>query len=314
MTKEEKKLFSLAEVKDDKSEVITAPNYSYWRSVIRTFFAKKMNYVMLGLLLVVILLSFFQPMFSGIEADIATNTNPNILDQSTWFNKPSWEHLFGTSSVGRDLFDEVWAGTKTSLMIAIICTIINVVIGIAVGAAWGYSKALDRIMIEIYNIISNVPFILFITVFMYITGAGFWQLILAMTITGWVGIAYFIRNQVIIIRDREYNLASRCLGTPIGRMLVKNILPYMTSVIVTLIANEVPSYISYEVFLSYIGVGIDASRASLGRMINDNISFLATPGKSYTFWLPVAVSAIVTITLYVVGQNLADASDPRRHM
>ena len=107
---QEKNLFSLAERKDDKSEVITAPNYSYWRSVIRTFFAKKMNYVMLGLLLLVVILAFFQPMFSGIEEQIANNDNPNILHMDTWFNSPSWDHWFGTTSVGRDLFDEVWAG------------------------------------------------------------------------------------------------------------------------------------------------------------------------------------------------------------
>jgi oligopeptide transport system permease protein len=89
-------------------------------------------------------------------------------------------------------------------------------------------------MTEVYNIISNVPFILFIMVFMYIVGAGFWQLVASMTITGWIGIAYFIRTQVVIIRDREYNLASKCLGTPVIRMISRNILPYLTSVIVTL--------------------------------------------------------------------------------
>ncbi len=311
---EKDKLFVLANRDDNKSEVITAPNYSYWRSVLRSFFSKKSNYVMLGIMVLILLLAFIQPIFSGFEEALKNHTNGSILDSSQWFLRPSFQHLFGTDSIGNDLFDYVWAGTKTSLLIALICSAINIVVGIAVGAAWGYSKAVDRIMTEVYNIISNVPFILFISVFMYVVGPGFWSLIAAMTITGWVGIAYFIRNQVIIIRDREYNLASRCLGTPMSRMLTKNILPYMTSVIVTLTANEIPSYISYEVFLSYIGIGIDSSKASLGRMIQENTLYLAVAGKAHVFWIPVVVAALVTISLYVVGQNLADSSDPRTHM
>ena len=90
----------------------------------------------------------------------------------------------------------------------------------------------------------------------------FWTMVFALTIVGWLGIAYFIRTQVLIIRDREYNLASRCLGTSIFKIATKNILPFMTSVIVTLLATELPSYISYEVFLSYIGMGM--SEMSLG--------------------------------------------------
>ena len=118
--------------------------------------------------------------------------------------------------------------------------------------------------------------------------------------------------QVIIIRDREYNLASRCLGTPITRIATKNILPFMTSVIVTLAATEIPSYISYEVFLSYIGMGL--SDMSLGKIIEAAQGAMVTPGWEFEFWCPVALASIITVVLYVVGQNLGDASDPRTHM
>ena len=116
----------------------------------------------------------------------------------------------------------------------------------------------------------------------------------------------------MIIRDREYSLASRCLGTPITRIVSKNILPFMTSVIVTILATELPSYISMEVFLSFIGVGLSASVPSLGRMIQEaQTAFITYP---WEFWSPVAIASLVTIILYVLGQNLADASDPRTHM
>ena len=142
--------------------------------------------------------------------------------------------------------------------------------------------------------------------------ASFWSMVFALTITGWIAIAYFIRTQVIIIRDREYNLASRCLGTPITRIASKNILPFMTSVIVTLAATEIPSYISYEVFLSYIGMGL--KDMSLGKLIQSAQSAMVTPGWEIEFWSPVAVASIIAVVLYIVGQTLGDASDPRTHM
>jgi oligopeptide transport system permease protein len=154
--------------------------------------------------------------------------------------------------------------------------------------------------------------LLIITVLVYILGAGFWSLVLAMCITGWFGIAFFIRTQVMIIRDREYSLASKCLGTPVSRIVTKNILPFLTSVIVTLLATELPGYINYEAYLSFFGLGFGEKVPSLGRMISDaQAAFLSYP---WEFWPPVAFAALLTIILYLVGQNLADATDPKTHM
>ena len=185
-------------------------------------------------------------------------------------------------------------------------------IGVIIGAIWGFSKKVDIIMTEVFNILGNVPYILLIGVLVMVLSASFWTMVFALTVTGWLGIAYFIRTQVIIIRDREYNLASKCLGTSTIRLAMKNILPFMTSVIVTLLATELPSYISYEVFLSYIGMGY--SPDTLGFLIYDTEKFMTTPGQRVEFWAPVMITSIITIVLYIVGQNLGDASDPRTHM
>ena len=88
------------------------------------------------------------------------------------------------------------------------------VVGVIVGGIWGISKSIDRIMMEVYNVISNIPFMLIVIVLTYSMGSGFWNLILAMSLTGWIGIAYTIRVQIMRYRDLEYNLASRTLGTP----------------------------------------------------------------------------------------------------
>ena len=297
-----------------ESERITAPRYSYWRSVFRVFFKKKINIVILSILAFVILFAYVYPalinydQFANLMDATAKHLRPSAAIKKFGFGL-SW--ILGTGGAGQSTFDAMWYGSRISISLAFMCAAINMTVGIIIGAIWGFSKKVDVIMTEVYNIIGNVPYILLISVLVLIFSASFWTMVFALTVTGWLGIAYFIRTQVIIIRDREYNLASRCLGTSIFRIAMRNILPFMTSVIVTLAATEIPSYISYEVFLSYIGIGL--SDMSLGRLIYEAESAMVTPGWEFEFWSPVVIASIITVVLYVVGQNLGDASDPRTH-
>ena len=315
----EAELFKRIDNDQLESEKITAPRYSYWQSVFRVFFRKKTNIVILSLLAVVIAFTYIYPVVIGYDA--AVNPFVNLMDPNSKHLNPTgalnyfgknihW--ILGSGDAGQSTFDAVWYGASISVSLAMVCALINMTIGIIIGAIWGFSKKVDVFMTEVYNIIANVPYILLISVIVLIMSPSFWAMVFALTITGWIAIAYFIRTQVIIIRDREYNLASRCLGTPITRIASKNILPFMTSVIVTLAATEIPSYISYEVFLSYIGMGLNDM--SLGKLIQAAQNAMVTPGWEFEFWSPVALASIITVVLYVVGQNLGDASDPRTHM
>ncbi len=298
------------------SEKIIAPRYSYWRSVFRVFFRKKINIVLLVFLALILFMSFVVPIFCPYDTfenvHVAKTFNLSPTDAMNYFGGFSLKYILGTGNYGNSIAYGIMSSARISLLLATICAAINMTAGILMGAVWGYSKKVDAVMLVIYNIVANVPYILLITVLVYVIGSGFWQFVLALTITGWLPIAFFFRTQVMIIRDREYSLASRCLGTPISRIVSKNILPFLTSVIVTMLATELPSYISMEVFLSYIGIGLSAEVPSLGRMISEAQSaFLVFP---WAFWAPVAIASAITIILYVLGQNLADASDPRTHM
>jgi len=301
-------LFEFAAFDELESEHIAAPRYSYWKSVWRTFFRNKFTVVVAILMIVVVAFALIQPLHSGYSPVIA----PNINNADMKFLKPSAEHIFGTDHVGNEVFDAVWAGARNSIIISFICTAINMVVGVPIGALWGFSKKMDRWMIEVYNVISNVPFLLLAMILSYVLGAGMRSLIITMTCTEWIFVAYFIRTQVMIIRDREYNMASKCLGTRTWTMIVKNILPYMISVIMTYVSREVPNIISYEVFLSYMGLGIGTTNASLGQTIAMYTSYMK--GYPHLFWIPVLVLAFISISLYIVGQKLADAADPRTHM
>ena len=308
--------FQFIDINAIQAEKITAPRYSYWASVFRVFFRKKINIVLIILFVLLIASSFIIPALAPYNPyENVTNAKTFNLSPKAameYFGGFSFKWILGSGGMGNSIFYGIMSSARTSLILAVICAAINMTIGIILGAVWGYSKRFDQVMLVIYNIIANVPYILLISVLVYIIGSGFWSFVFALTVTGWLGIAYFFRTQVLIIRDREYSLASRCLGTPIPRMISKNILPFLTSVIVTLLATELPSYISMEVFLSYIGIGLSANVPSLGRMIQEAQSaFLTYP---WEFWPPVTIAAAITIILYVLGQNLADASDPRTHM
>ncbi len=308
-------LFSFVSHSDVESEKITAPRYSYWHSVFRVFFRNKLNIVILAVLVLLVAFAYIYPTvvhynpFANLMDPAAKHLSPS---RAIEYFGASIHSILGTGAAGEPTFDAIWNGARISISLAFICAAINITIGVIVGSIWGFSKKVDVVMMEVYNILGNIPYILFISVMVMLFTASFWTIVLALTITGWLAIAYFIRTQVVIIRDREYNLASRCLGTSTIKIAMKNILPFMTSIIVTLLATEIPSYISYEVFLSYIGMGL--SDMSLGRLIFAAESAMVTPGWEFEFWSPVAIASIITIVLYVVGQNLGDASDPRTHM
>ena len=308
-------LFAFVDHSDLESEKITAPRYSYWRSVLRVFFRTKVNIVILALLVFVIVFAYAYPALTHYDP------YANIMDSGSKHLRPaaameyfgaSLKWILGAGASGEPIFEAIWNGARISISLAFLCAAINMTIGVLLGAVWGFSKKVDVVMMEVYNIVGNVPLILVISVMAMLFSPTFWTMVFALTVIGWIGIAYFIRTQVVIIRDREYNLASRCLGTSTVKIAMKNILPFMTSVIVTLLATELPSYISYEVFLAYIGMGM--SEMSLGRLIYAAEGAMVTPGWELEFWSPVAITAVITIVLYVVGQNLGDASDPRTHM
>ncbi|MBU5452831.1 ABC transporter permease [Pseudoflavonifractor sp. MSJ-30] len=311
----DEELFAPVSHSDAESEKIAAPRYSYWKSVFRVFFRKKVNIIALCLLLFVILFAYIYPAVTSYDA-YANLLDPNAKHlgpaQALNYFGHELKWILGSGASGESTFDAVWNGSRISISLAFICAAINMTVGVMLGAVWGFSKKVDMVMMEVYTIIGNVPMILIISVLSMLFSPTFWTMVFALTIVGWLSIAYFIRTQVLIIRDREYNLASRCLGTSIFKIATKNILPFMTSVIVTLLATELPSYISYEVFLSYIGMGM--SEMSLGRLIYAAEAAMVTPGWQMEFWSPVAIASIITVVLYVVGQNLGDASDPRTHM
>ena len=221
---------------------------------------------------------------------------------------------FGTNNIGQDLWARVWSGTRTSLFIGFVVAFVEALVGILVGVLWGYVRKLDWLLTEVYNVIDNIPNTIILILISYIMKPSLQTLIFAMCLTGWLGMARFIRNQIVIIRDRDYNLASRCLGTSTWRIILKNLLPYLVSVITLRMALSIPGAIGSEVFITYIGLGLPVDTPSLGNLINEGRKLITSASLRYQLIFPAIVLSIVTISFYIIGNAFADAADPKNHV
>lgn len=312
-TLSETEKFSFAPFNQEETERTGVSQYSYWRS---TFHAFSKNRVAMFLLLIVgtiLLFTFIQPILPGQFDPFVVNNNPSThLPYKN--DPPNSTFILGTNSIGQDLWSRLWAGTRTSLFIGISVAIIETFIGIVMGMLWGYLRKLDFLFTEIYNIIDNIPTTVILILMSMILKPGISTIILALSLTEWIGMARFVRNQILIIRDRDYNVASRCLGTSTPRIIVKNLLPYLVSVIMLRMALSIPGAIGSEVFITYIGLGVPATIPSLGNLINVGRQLMMSPSLRYQLIYPTIILSIVTISFYVIGNAFSDAADPKNHM
>ena len=209
----EDELFTPAGFSEEQAEATAYSNYSYWGSTFRAFFKNKMAVALLIALVAVVAFAFVQPHLPGqvdpnlCEVDPATGIQyRNIAPGQQGF-------IWGSNAIGQDLWARIWAGARTSLTIAFFVAMIEAVVGITVGVLWGYVRQLDFFFTELYNICDNIPSTIILILISYVASPSIQTLILGMSLTGWIAMARFIRNQILIIRDRDYNVASRCIGT-----------------------------------------------------------------------------------------------------
>lgn len=310
-TAKESELFKFVEFDPQRAEETASTGYSYWKSTFRLFLSKKSSRIMLWLLCLLIVFVIIQPYLPNQKDPIQIYKVGNAAIRNL---KPCKEFWFGTNTIGQDLWSRIWSGTRTTLFIAAVSVTLNAVIGIILGSIWGYVRTLDKIFTEIYNVLNNVPTTIVRMLMAYILRPSVKTLIFAMCVTGWLGMAKWIRNLIIISRDREYNLASRCLGTPARRIITRNLLPQFISVILLDSAISIPGVIGSEVFLSYIGLGLPVSIPSLGNLINEGRRVMMVPAQTYQIIFPSIVTAVISILFYALGNAFADASDPRNHV
>lgn len=305
MSKNQDELFRFVEYSAENAERIGYSNYSYWKSVFINFRKKKSAVVMAIMFFALVIFSFIALKIG--KYDYATM----MTDPTATFQSPNAEYWFGTDNMGRDYWCQVWYAAQTSIKLALIVAAGEAVLGVIIGCMWGYIRALDRPLTELYNVVNNIPTIIYMTLIALMIGQSFTIMAVSLILTHWLVMARNVRNLVMMYRDREYNLASRCLGTPIWRVLTKNIFPYLISVVILRLALAIPGTISLESTLSYLGLGLDYDQPSLGVLLrNARNYFLDEP---YLLVFPAVIVSIITVTFYLVGNAFSDAADPKNH-
>lgn len=241
----------MAEISKDKFEIIgidknasneiNRPNITYWQDAWRRL---KQNKVAIGSLILLILIALMTIIGPYLTPYKYWTTDSNIVNMT-----PNSNHWFGTDMLGRDIFARVWKGGRVSIIIGILGTIIEMTIGVIYGGISGYFGGMvDDIMMRIVEILLSVPYLIVVIIISLILGKGVISLVIAMTITGWCGMARIIRGQILQIREQEYVLAAQALGARPSRIIKKHLLPNTMGILIVNITLDVPSFIFGEAF------------------------------------------------------------------
>ena len=234
------------------------------------------------------------------------------VDYYKYLGVPDGEyHWFGTDYLGRDLLTRLFKGARISLLIAFCSVLTNCFIGVIYGAISGYyGGKVDMVMTHIAEILDGMPYIVVTILFMILFGSGMTSIILALTITGWIGTSRLIRSQFYRYKGREYVLAARTLGVPDRTLIFRHILPNCVGPLITRTMIAIPGAIFSESFLAYLGLGIKAPNPSIGILLADGQDVLLQYPSQVLF--PAVLISLLMIAFNLFSNGLRDALDPTK--
>ena len=220
-------------------------------------------------------------------------------------------HWLGTDALGRDLMTRLFRGARISLLIAVITVFTNVFIGVVYGAVSAYyGGKVEIFMTHLAEVMDGMPYVVVTILFMLVLGAGIFSIILAMTVTGWIGTSRLIRAQFYRFKGREYVLAARTLGVPDRILIFRHILPNCVGPLITRSMIAIPGAIFSESFLAYIGLGIAPPNPSIGILLSDGQKVLLQ--YPYQTVFPAILISVLMIAFNLFSNGLRDALDPTK--
>jgi ABC-type dipeptide/oligopeptide/nickel transport system permease subunit len=303
-----KDMFQKASHEDRNADKIRRPSIKYWPDVWRRL--KQNKLAMTGLIIIILM---------AIMSVVGTHINGFDYRAQDWnlINiHPNSVHWFGTDELGRDLFTRTWFGARYSLIIGLLAAAIDFLIGVIYGGIAGMAtRKIDAVMMRIAEVIYSIPYLLVVILLSVVfstSGAGtsMFVLILAMSLTGWVPMAILVRGQVLQLKESEYSLASESLGASKGWILRKHIIPNTLGPILVNVTLTIPRAIFAEATLSFLGLGIQPPKSSLGNLANEGLAGLPV-GNAYQIFIPAIFISLIMFAFNVLGDGLRDALDPR---
>ena len=283
-------------------ELAGRPSISYWQDAWRRLKANKVSLIALGILLLLFIMCLIGPFLTPYTYH---QQDASMINQS-----PSAEHWFGTDNLGRDIFTRIWIGGRVSIGIGLIGALIDVILGTLYGGVAGYfGGRLDTVMMRILEILVSVPYLVVVIIVSLIIGQGIPSLIIAMTITGWCHMARLVRGQILQIKEQDYILAAKALGTHPFKVIFQHLIPNTLGVMVVAATFDIPSFIFGEAFLSYIGLGVQSPMTSWGALASgaqQNMAFYP-----YQMFFPALMISLTMLSFQLLGDGLRDALDPK---
>lgn len=292
----------------ENSEQIVRPSLSYWKDAMRRLSKNKVAIICAIYLILILLLAIFVPIFSKYTV---SEVHIEHTDKGMFYvAEDGHMHIFGTDSLGRDIFTRIWSGARVSLFIAFTAVIVNVIIGIVYGGISGYvGGRTDNIMMRIIEIINGIPYLMIVILLMMVMKAGVVTMIVAYAAVGWTGMARLVRGQIISMKDQEFVVAARSMGAKPFRIVAKHLIPNTLSVVIVNITLAIPSAIFTEAFLSFIGLGVPIPKASWGSLANEGAAvFQQYP---HMLFLPAIFISLTMLSFNLLGDALRDVFDPR---
>ncbi len=324
--------FELITIDSSQAEKISKPSLSFWQDAWLRIRKNKAAIVSVFILAFIVFMAFAGPFMVEHDPNEVNVTHANLppkvpgLEKLGIFDgvgkmgsktldlyelkKVDTYYWFGTDSLGRDLFSRLWKGTQISLLIAFVAAFIDVVIGVIYGGISGYyGGRTDDIMQRIVEVLIGIPTLVVVILMILVMEPGITSIIIAITITGWIGMSRIVRGQVLKFKNQEFVLAAKTLGASDARIIGKHLLPNLMAIIIINTMFTIPTAIFFEAFLSFIGLGLQAPDASLGTLINDGYKFIAY--QPYMLFFPAFVLSLLMIAFNLIGDGLRDALDPK---
>ncbi len=223
---------------------------------------------------------------------------------------PTAEHIFGLDDLGRDIFARIWVGGRVSLTIGIVGALVSLVVGTLYGGISGFCGGIvDDVMMRILEIIVGIPYMVVVIIVSVFLGKGMTSLMIALCMTSWTGLARLVRGEIIELKESEYVMAARVLGTPPFRIITRHLIPNTLSIIIINTTFSIPGFIFSEAFLSFLGMGIQPPLTSWGAMA-------ALGQQQMTYYpheliFPALAISVTMLAFNLLGDGLRDAFDPK---
>ena len=298
--------------KRNNKEILFSPGSSYWGDVWLQF--KKHKGALLGAII------FFGIVISVMLGPLLWPFEPNSIDIRSRNQGPSLLHPFGTDQLGRDTFSRMIAGGRTSITVGLAAMFLALILGTLIGVIAGYFKKLDGILMRFTDLFLSLPLLPLLLLMMFLfreplsvsygpEKGMFILIVFAIGVTSWMPTARIVRGDVLALKQREFVMAARSIGTPDQKIILRHILPNILSPILVSATLGIANAIITESALSFLGLGFPPDFPTWGRLLNDAVDYLQLHPER-VMWPGLAISLTV-LSINFLGDGLRDALDPR---